>query len=518
MKCGAKRRKDINFSHYNSKLFLQILNAVLEFFLLVALFGVAGIIRAVSPFGYPFDLYDAWRFLPVGVGYASVIVFCYTVTGEYKTIHYSDYLKEIAKVLVVNLLGFVVIASFLYVFNISQFSRILLGYYYVLAVLFLSIKRLLFHKIAVIYTKKHRTKTNVLLIGGENMADEFFHQVLMNQELPAELIGYIAEEKNDNLPNYLGGLNELYNIIKNKVINLIIIALEKQDAGFINEVVMLAEQENMKVCVVPVYNKFISARTNTTFFNGYPLIELKSFETCNIMGVNVAVSDLEKTVSTIERKLETWRGGYICVANVHTTVTAYGDESYLQIQNGAVMVLADGGPLSQYSRNHGYLEAYRVTGPDLLKRILELSPSRKWKHFFYGSTQETLKSLKESIMKDYPGIEIVGMYSPPFRKMTSEEDKDIIAQINDAKPDFLWVGLGAPKQEEWMAEHENKVSALMIGVGAAFDYEAGNIERAPLWMQNHNLEWLYRLLQEPKRLFKRYLYTNIKYIWWNLWQ
>lgn len=107
------------------------------------------------------------------------------------------------------------------------------------------------------------------------------------------------------------------------------------------------------------------------------------------------------------------------------------------------------------------------------------------------------------------------MYSPPFRSLTVDEDAEIVEKINAAKPDFVWVGLGAPKQERWMAAHENRVQALMLGVGAAFDYEAGNIRRAPAWMQRWNLEWLYRLMQDPKRLFKRYFVTNTKFLWWS---
>ena len=113
----------------------------------------------------------------------------------------------------------------------------------------------------------------------------------------------------------------------------------------------------------------------------------------------------------------------------------------------------------------------------------------------------------------YPGVQIAGMYSPPFRPMTSEEDQEVIQMINESHVDFVWVGLGAPKQEYWMAEHKGKIKGFMVGVGAAFDYEAGNLERAPRWMQKANLEWLYRLLQEPKRLFKRYFYTNTKFVW-----
>ena len=116
--------------------------------------------------------------------------------------------------------------------------------------------------------------------------------------------------------------------------------------------------------------------------------------------------------------------------------------------------------------------------------------------------------------KDYPDIQVVGMYSPPFGPVNPEEDLDIITQINEASPDFVWVGLGAPKQEKWMAAHQGKIEGFMVGVGAAFDYFVGNIKRAPKWMQDKNMEWAYRLMQEPKRLFSRYWHSNTKFIWY----
>lgn len=234
-------------------------------------------------------------------------------------------------------------------------------------------------------------------------------------------------------------------------------------------------------------------------------------QTCNIMGVNIAVTDMDKTLRLVEDNCEAWRGKYICVANVHTTVTAHDDPTYLRVQNGAVMALPDGGPLSRYSRKKGFADAARVTGPDLMRELLKESGTKHYRHYFYGSTQETLDILREKITEKYPGAVIAGMYSPPFRPLTADEDAEIVEKINAAKPDFVWVGLGAPKQERWMAAHENRVQALMLGVGAAFDYEAGNIRRAPAWMQRCNLEWLYRLMQDPKRLFKRYFVTNTKF-------
>ena len=242
--------------------------------------------------------------------------------------------------------------------------------------------------------------------------------------------------------------------------------------------------------------------------------EHQPLPTCDIMGVHIAVTDMEKTKALIARNLQTWRGRYICVANVHTTVTASRDAAYRAVQNGAVLALPDGGPLSQYSRRKGFSNAARVTGPDLMRELLQDSAKTPCRHFFYGSTPETLDLLRRKIETSYPGAVIAGMVSPPFRALTPEEDAAMVARINAAKPDLVWVGLGAPKQERWMADHQGAVQALMIGVGAAFDYEAGNIRRAPQWMQRCSLEWLYRLLQDPKRLFGRYFVTNLKFLWW----
>ena len=173
---------------------------------------------------------------------------------------------------------------------------------------------------------------------------------------------------------------------------------------------------------------------------------------------------------------------------------------------------SDGKPLSVILRKRGFKKADRVTGPDLMHEIFACSNEHGYTHYFYGSTPETLNDLKKKLIRRYQ-LSIVGMYSPPFRRLTEEEDKILVKKINEAHADFIWVGLGAPKQEQWMYEHQNQVNGLMIGVGAGFDYFAGNIKRAPVWMQKCSLEWLYRLLQEPKRLFKRYLITNTKFLW-----
>ena len=234
---------------------------------------------------------------------------------------------------------------------------------------------------------------------------------------------------------------------------------------------------------------------------------------CNILGVNIAVTNLSETVRYIEEKLEELRGNYICLSNVHTTITAYEEEEYMEIQNGGALALPDGNPLSIVSKRRGFKNAKRVAGPDLMGALFKESEVKGYNHYFYGSTEETLKLLKINLKYKYPKLNIVGIYSPPFKSEVSLENEDVLNEINFNNSDFLWVGLGAPKQEKWMYIHKNRVNAIMIGVGAGFDYYAENIKRAPIWMQKLSLEWFYRLIQEPKRLFIRYLRTNIKFIW-----
>ena len=232
--------------------------------------------------------------------------------------------------------------------------------------------------------------------------------------------------------------------------------------------------------------------------------------TVNILGVDIAAINMIWLLQFTTENIEKLKGDYICVSNVHTTVMASEDEGYRAIQNGGILAIPDGGPLSTVGRKRGAKNMARTTGPSYMGEMLKVGGYR---HYFYGSTPETLEKLYENLTHDYPQSTIAGMYSPPFREVTKEEDAVIVERINEVNPDFVWIGLGAPKQEKWMAAHQGKLKGLMIGVGAGFDYFAGNIERAPEWMQKANLEWVYRLIQDPKRLFKRYLVTNTKFVW-----
>lgn len=242
-------------------------------------------------------------------------------------------------------------------------------------------------------------------------------------------------------------------------------------------------------------------------------IDKSEIPTCNILGVNVGAINMEWLRNYLDKNLKQLSGDYVCVSNVHTTVMSYEDSDYCRIQNEGLIAIPDGGPLAKIGKKRGYSDMERTTGPDLMEEIFSISSIKGYKHFFYGATLETLEKMQVNIEKDYPGICIVGMYSPPFRPLNLDEDRKIVQLINGVQPDFIWVGLGAPKQEIWMSEHQGKLCGLMIGVGAGFDYFAKNIKRAPLWMQKSNLEWFYRLLQDPKRLFKRYMKVNTKFLW-----
>lgn len=234
--------------------------------------------------------------------------------------------------------------------------------------------------------------------------------------------------------------------------------------------------------------------------------------TNRILGVNIAVTNMQDTVRLIVSQINELKGQFICLSNVHTTVLSEKDEEYRKIQNAAFLALPDGSPLALVQRLRGYGEAEQVAGPDLMPALWKATENTNISHYFYGSSQQTIDALERKLHTDYPGLKIAGMEAPPFRALTCEEDKEAIDRINQSGASVVWVGLGAPKQEKWMYEHQTEIHALMLGVGAGFDFHAGTVKRAPAWMRKHYLEWLYRLTQDPKRLWKRYISTNGKFI------
>lgn len=203
---------------------------------------------------------------------------------------------------------------------------------------------------------------------------------------------------------------------------------------------------------------------------------------------------------------------YVCVCNVHMVIEGYKDPEFQEVINQANLTTPDGMPLAKAIKWLYGIEQERVSGMDLMPDLIKECAQQNLSIYFYGSTDEILSKVIQKASDIFPNLKICGAYSPPFRELTPQEKKEIIKQINQTTPNFVFVALGCPKQEKWMAEHKEKVQSCMIGLGGAFEVYAGIKGRAPLWMQKTSLEWLYRLLQDPKRLWKRYLYTNSLFI------
>lgn len=215
-------------------------------------------------------------------------------------------------------------------------------------------------------------------------------------------------------------------------------------------------------------------------------------------------------------RLHTWAAGqesrYVCICNVHSVVTANQDPAFQSVVNQADMATPDGMPVAWALRRKGFAGQQRINGPDLMWRYCQQAEASGQSVYFYGSTDSTLALLLDKLKVVFPKLIVGGDYSPPFRALTDDEDAAVVERINASGAGVVFVSLGCPKQEMWMAAHRGKIHAVMIGVGAAFDYHAGTIKRAPLWMQNAGLEWFYRLVSEPRRLWRRYLVTNSIYM------
>ena len=234
-----------------------------------------------------------------------------------------------------------------------------------------------------------------------------------------------------------------------------------------------------------------------------------------VIGVPITATNMADFTGLLSERLGDMRGGYVCVSNAHTCVMAHDDPAYWACQAGSVASVPDGKPLSVVGRREAPSMG-RVTGPDLMREVFAASAGHGWRHYFYGDRPETLDSLRAVLERDYPGMEICGMEPSVFRPLTGREKGELCGRIDASGADFCWVALGAPRQEVLMHELDGRTHSLMVGVGGAFNVLAGRVPEAPRWMQDAGLEWLYRLMQEPGRLFKRYAVTNTKFIWYQL--
>ncbi|MBP6850019.1 MAG: WecB/TagA/CpsF family glycosyltransferase [Rhodoferax sp.] len=234
-------------------------------------------------------------------------------------------------------------------------------------------------------------------------------------------------------------------------------------------------------------------------------------DTIEVLGVDVTVGDLQQALDRVEQWAADSRGRSVCFSNVHSLVTASGDPTFRSALQCADMVLPDGAPVAWMMRRYGQRAQRRVCGPDFMAAYMGRAAARQEGVFLLGSTTETLQQLEQVLTARFPGLRIVGSVSPPFRELSDAEDQALIDELNRSGAATVWVSLGCPKQERWMAAHKDRVGATLFGVGAAFDFHAATVQRAPAWMQRTGLEWAFRLFQEPRRLAARYLTTNTRF-------
>jgi N-acetylglucosaminyldiphosphoundecaprenol N-acetyl-beta-D-mannosaminyltransferase len=234
----------------------------------------------------------------------------------------------------------------------------------------------------------------------------------------------------------------------------------------------------------------------------------------NILGVGVTALNMEIALNETESLLQRGEQGYVCVTGVHGIMEAQADEQFRDILNRSFLTTPDGMPTVWLGRVHGFKHMDRVYGPDYMLGLCERSVARGYRHFLYGGKPGIAEELATELTRRFPGLKIVGTYTPPFRPLTAREEDDLRMQLEASQADVLWCGLSTPKQERFMAAYCHRLPVqLMVGVGAAFDLLSGNLAEAPDWMKKAGLQWLYRLSKEPKRLWRRYLLNNPRFTW-----
>ncbi len=240
---------------------------------------------------------------------------------------------------------------------------------------------------------------------------------------------------------------------------------------------------------------------------------LKSRKRARVVSLLPNVCSHESVIETVTALVKRGNGGYICFSTVHMVMESYDHGEYGAKVNGADFIVPDGMPLVWMQKLQGEKEAERVRANDLMTMLCEYAAQNDLKVGFYGGKQEVIDLILSRAARELPQLQITYAVSPPFRPLTEAEDTAITRDIENSGAQILFMGLGCPKQENWMAAHKNSLSAVMLGVGASFDFYAGNIKESPEWMGKLGLEWLFRLTQEPKRLWRRYLILNPRFMW-----
>lgn len=229
----------------------------------------------------------------------------------------------------------------------------------------------------------------------------------------------------------------------------------------------------------------------------------------DVLGVGINAVNPEQAIAEIEGWIRRRERQYVNVCNVHTIMECQKDGKLRRIVNSSGLSTPDGMPLVWLSRLHGFQTAARVYGPDLLLALCDRGQAAGYRHFFYGGAPGIVERLADRLQRRYPRLIVAGTYAPPFRPVGTVEEPRVLEAIDAARPDIVWVGLGTPKQDHWVADHRPLLeSPVLIAIGAAFDFHAGVLRQAPRWMQRSGLEWCFRLAQEPRRLAYRYLVLN----------
>lgn len=245
-----------------------------------------------------------------------------------------------------------------------------------------------------------------------------------------------------------------------------------------------------------------------------PLTSDPASPRANVLGVGISAISLPAALGLSQRLLEEHGKGYVCLTGVHGIMEAQRDESLRAILNRSFLCAPDGMPTVWIGRLQGHRQMRRVYGPDYMLEMCKLAARRGYRHFLYGGNNGVAQTLRQRLKEMVPTIDIVGTYTPPFRQLTGLEEDQLAALVRHARPDIFWVGLSTPKQERFMAEHIDRLdTCLMVGVGAAFDIHAGLLADAPPWMKECGLQWLFRLGKEPRRLWRRYLFNNPRFLW-----
>lgn len=236
-------------------------------------------------------------------------------------------------------------------------------------------------------------------------------------------------------------------------------------------------------------------------------------EKLRIVSLSIHHLSFRESLTTVMQWAKDRQPSYVCFANVHMTIEAHKSSAFLEQLDNASLVVSDGKPLATACYALYRKKQERISGMDFMPAAIEMADKESLTIFLYGSSPEVLDTLREKITRQYPALRIGGMISPPFRPLTREETAAHIGQINRSGAQLVFVSLGCPKQEKWMADHYKEINAVLLGVGGAFPVMANLQRRAPKWMQNYGLEWFYRLLLEPGRMFRRYFETNSLFLY-----